>query len=362
MTTGAETIEAYRPGDEAEINRMYNEVFRSGRSLEEWRWKFQRNPFPELTMIRKLMRGGRMIGHCASLPAEFKVGDRRVYGEQIVDHLIRPPFQGQKNVTFLNREIDLRLKKAFIRHGIAFGFGFPNELSYPLFMKYLEGIEDVMEVPIWRKRLGSPALREAWRGGGLRGLVREIRSRGVGVPGGRGREGWPGPGGDFEMRMLTSADPALDALWETCSEEIGIACVRDRRYVAWRFFDKPGRPYAFGLLEKKGAAAGYVATSVLEGETRTGYIMDILWRPGDDGILGTLLDRTMARMERDEIDMVECLAVRDSPLARALEGLGFRAEPRGVKMIVLLLEIPLDRAYFFDPGNWHITLGDMDGT
>ncbi len=361
MTTGAETIEVYRPGDEEEINEMYNEVFRSGRSLEEWRWKFQRNPFPELTMIRKLMRGDRMIGHCGSLPGEFKVGGRRLYGGQIVDHLIRPPFQRQKNVTFLNRELSLRMKNAFIRHGIAFGFGFPNELSYPIFMKYLEEAEDVMEVPIWRKRLGSPALPGAWGGGGLRRLVRAIRSRGVGVLGGRGRREGPGPGGDFEIRELADADPRHDALWEACSREIGIACVRDRRYVAWRFFDKPGRPYAFRLLEKKGTPAGYVVTSILEGETRFGYIMDILWRPGED-ILGTLLDRTMAQMERDEIDMVECLAVRDSPLARALEGLGFRAEPRGVKMIVLLLEIPLDRAYFFDPGNWHITLGDMDGT
>ena len=109
---------------------------------------------------------------------------------------------------------------------------------------------------------------------------------------------------------------------------MGNAGVRDQKRLSWRFFSKPGNAYTFWLLQHKGVPAAYAVTSIKAGDLRTGYIIDILFRP-EGGILESLLNRVIQQMVLDKIDVVECLAVGNSPLVGlAARGMGSSRNPR----------------------------------
>lgn len=361
MSDDLEYITDFCEGDEEEINNVYNEVFGGERSLEEWRWKFRNHPFPELTMISKLVQEGRIIGHIGSLPDQFKIGDQLVFGGQIIDYVIHPSFQLGKRTTHINHELNTRMKDGFVDRDIAFGYGFPNSLSYPLAMKYLKGAEDVVEVPIWRRWLRPPLLSgasaEEGRSAFLRSLYARCRWRLREMTLRRRHAS----NADLVFAPLLSPDQRLDDLWMECSKQMGNAGVRDRKRLSWRFFDKPGKAYTFWLLQDKGVPVAYAVTSIKAGYLRTGYIIDILFRP-DGRILESLLKRVIQQMALDKIDVVECLAVGNSPLSGSLKRHGFEPEPQALKMIAWILTPRVDRSYFFNSSHWYITYADLDGT
>jgi hypothetical protein len=165
----------------------------------------------------------------------------------------------------------------------------------------------------------------------------------------------------FALDPLCGPDPGLDDFWREASRHLRIARVRDRRHLAWRFFDKPAGAYSFWMLRRKGAPMGYAVTKGKPGPVRTGYLIDFLVRP-EEGILEILLRLLTRQMADDEIDVVKCLAVAGSAAAGALESLGFRREPEGVRMIAWVLTPAIDRSCFFDERNWHVTYADLDGT
>lgn len=361
MHEDPDIIADFRPGDEEEINALYNEVFGGRRSLEEWRWKFRDHPFPDLAMISKLVRRGRIIGHVGSLPSRFKVGEKTVLGGQIVDYLIHPSFQLGKRSNFINQELNTRMKDAFVNSGIAFGYGFPNALSYPVAMKYLKHAEDLTQVPIWKKPLRPPPLRRGSPDEGRFASLRRLGARSMWhLRRMTSRRGFPGEEG-FVLAPLSGPDPGLDAFWQEASGQLRIARVRDGKHLAWRFFNKPGGAYRFWLLRRNAMTMGYAVTKVKPGTVRTGYLIDFLVRP-EEGILEILLRLVSRRMADDEIDVLQCLAVAGSAAARTLERMGFRREPEGVRMIAWLLTPSIDRSDFFDERNWHVTYADLDGT
>jgi hypothetical protein len=354
-------ITDFSDGDEEAINHLYNEVFGGHRRLEEWRWKFRDHPFPELTMISKLVRKGRIIGHVGSLPDRFRIGDQLVFGGQIIDYLIHPSFQLGKRITHINQELNTRMKEGFVDRGIAFGYGFPNPLSYPIAMKYLEGAEDVMDVPVWTKWLRPGPLHGAPSREGGSALLRGLYGRCKWYL----RE-WMLPrrhafDADFVFTPLSSPDPRLDDLWEASAAHVGNAGVRDLRRLSWRFFSKPGKAYTFWLLRCNDTPMAYAVTAVKDEPIRTGYIIDLLFRPEEE-VLDSLLTHVMEQMAHQEIDVVKCLAVGHSRLSRALESRGFQQEPEGLKMIAWILTASIDRACFFDPSRWYVTYADLDGT
>lgn len=361
MSDVSETITDFCEGDEQEINALYREVFGGRRSLEEWRWKFRGHPFPHLAMISKLVREGRIIGHVGSLPAQFKVGDQLVLGGQIVDYLIHPSFQLGKRSLHINQELSTRMKDRFVEQGIAFGYGFPNALSYPVAMKYIQHAEDLTEIPVWKKCLRPPSLRRADSEGESPALLGRIHARAL----------WhlrqltlprrPLPDSRLVLTPMAGPDRRLDDLWQEASKHIGIARVRDQKHIAWRFFDKPGRDYSFRLLQDRDETLAYGVTAVKERGLRTGYLIDCLFRP-ENGILESLLRLLLRQMAEERIDVVKCLSPADSPVAEVLKTLGFRQEPDGVKMIAWILTPSIDRSYFFDRRNWHLTYADLDGT
>jgi hypothetical protein len=358
MSSSTVHFTRHRPEHDQEINALYNEAFGFRRTLEEWHWKFRQNPLSELAELHDLVQGDRIVGHAAYLPARFKLFKREVLSCQASDHGVRPPFKLGRSAKHLIMGMKKDLYEALTRQGFAFIYGMPNALGYIL-GRLTAGVEEIMEIPIWNQwlnpyghlmgRVSSTSLRRAGR------EISRVSHLLKAVPGALAF-------GERERILpLEQPDDRFDRLWERVSPGFGIACVRDRKYLTWRYYNKPGRPYAVWTFQKAGETEGYVVIETKEEEVRTGYVMDLLCRP-DRRAMATLLRHTMTRLAREKVDRVRCLATEGSPMADALQDLGFRRERKGIKMIGTLLDRSLDPDSFTRPGNWHLTYGDLDGT
>ena len=348
-------VTGYCSGDEEAINALYNETFRTSRSLDLWRWKFQQIPLNHLVVIRSLKRDGEIVGHGASIPACFKLGAREVLAGHMVDFGRRPSVRFDMSLYRLNRALERNLRETWIGQGMAFVYGFPNDKAYR-FHKRIAGARDFLEIPVWMRwlnpygyvmgRISSKTLQVVGRR--MSGAYRSLRSHAAKAWEGRARGIVP----------LPEPDERLDRLWEEVSPCLGIAVRRDRSHVAWRYYGKPGMPYSVWLLEGGGKPLGYAVTVIQEEDVRVGYIVDVLCRPDRTE---ELLEAVIERLALSGADLVRCLAVAPSRLAGALKELGFRKEAGGVRVIGLVFDRSLDPDDLFDPRNWHITYGDLDG-
>jgi hypothetical protein len=215
-----------------------------------------------------------------------------------------------------------------------------------------------MEIPIWRKwlnpygyvigRFHSRLINSMGRAFSnismsLQRRLRQITQR-------------PGK----EVIQLLRPDDRYDILWNKLSPALGIACVRDQRNIAWRYYEKPGSPYSVRLLHDHSEPIGYAVTRIKDEDVRIGYIVDVLCRPDRETMKEVLMD-TLMHMCLARVDLVKCLIIRGHPLAGMLEELGFRMESEGIKVLVQLFDDSIDRSFFFDARNWYITFGDLDG-
>ena len=355
MGTSRLDVAGYSPGDEAAINALYNEAFKTSRSLDLWRWKFQQIPLNHLVVVRSLKRDGEIVGHGASIPARFKLGAGEIVAGHMVDFGMRPSVRFDTSLYRLNRALERNLRETWIGQGMAFVYGFPNDNAYE-FHKRIAAARDFLEIPVWTKwlnpygrvvgRIPSKALQLTGRR--LSGAYRSLKSR-AGKTWVRRARG---------IVPLPEPDERLDLLWDEVSPDLGIALRRDQKHLAWRYYGKPGRPYSVWLLEDAERPVGYAVTSIQEEDVRVGYVVDALCRPDRTE---ALLEDVIERLALSGADLVRCLATASSRLAGALKGLGFRKEVQGVRMIGLVFERCPDPGYLFEEQNWYVTYGDMDG-
>jgi len=345
-----------RPGEEEAVNALYNETFNFSRSLAAWRWKFQKIPLRDLVVVRCLRRRGELVGHGASLPMRFRVLGREVVAGQMVDFGVRPSVRFDLALYRLNRILLKGLRETWMAQGMPFIYGFPNERAYR-FHKRIAGTRDFLWIPVWTRWL-NPFGR----------FLGRVRSRSL-LAAGRlvSRASWcaagqaaraRAAGGTLRFFSLPEPDERLDRLWEKAAPAYGILSYRDRRQLAWRYFEKPGRPYDVWLLADELGPLGYAATSVHEEDVRVGYMVDVF---GEPPWTRTVVHRTLERLALLGCDLVRCLAVESSVLGRALADLGFSREPQEVPMIGLIFDPALEKESFFDGRNWHVTYGDFDG-
>ena len=69
-------VRPYAPSDETEILALCTKIFGSTSTLKEWRWRHLENPVGEaLVFVAEERDSGKLIGHAAAVPIDFKVGD-----------------------------------------------------------------------------------------------------------------------------------------------------------------------------------------------------------------------------------------------------------------------------------------------
>ncbi len=351
-------VREYREGDEAEINRLFNEVYGAARSLDEWRWKFQENPANAL-VIAVAESGGRIVGQYPDMTAFFRYLDRRVLCFSPVDGFILPRFRGGMRGV-LKALFEFR-KQSVRRFGCPVSFGFPTKAHYTVGKRMLK-YEDLGTMPVLFMRLNfrlavrnrmpwmSPYVLSAIRSASSFGLRAFIAARGFRAA------------SAIRTRMADAFDARIDALWERIKGQHRILCVRDRRYLSWRY-RKPGASYRVVIAEKEGELVGYAVTGVKdEAGARVGHIVDLFAQDSPD-VTAALVRRAVLDLLSRKADYALCWMLPDKAAFRALREAGFARNEAAFPSVDIVFQISdpqVDKEVAGDLNNWFLTMGDSD--
>jgi hypothetical protein len=333
------SVRPYKPGDEHEIQAMYNAVFDRSRPLAEWRWRFLHAPDGP-AVIYVLESDGRLAGHHAHVPgrvwvqgAEHRIGSG-------CDMMVAPEARGRGGMRSL---VDAFLSSA---HGFDVRMNFPTERAAELMQRYGGGhvLGTIQQWTRWVERgtsLPTAARLALTATTRVRGRIASVRRPPLPV------EDLGEPGGEVDQLAGDAAGFAR------CIR------IRDAPYLRWRWLEHPSRSWRVRAVREGSRLRGYAVFGVAEeAYGRIGLVVDLLAR--DEAATRALLLDAFDVLAAEGCSSVVCDYHDSRPWAeRAMTRSGFVPRPHGPRVLAGALSesvgsVPerLD--------SWYLTLGDTD--
>lgn len=328
-------IRSWVPADEDELLACHNAVFADPargvpvRTRAHWRWQYLDNPAGRMQSMLAVHPRAGVLGVYGAMPVRISVNGRRSIAAHAVDHCVRPDW---------------------LKHGGEHG------LFTQLGRAYLErwlgtAAEQAMFVyglPVTGWRSGSTHL--GWQ------IVRdwdltfhEFALDAAERPAPR----------DLVVRAVARCDADADELFTRLEPSLGLATVRDQRYLDWRYADHPDRGYT--LFECRERATGRLRGLCVYGlsnvvRRQTSCLLDWL-APADDVDTTVAMLAAVERQARaDGTGLVASVWNHMDPRFLLLQQHGYRV--RGTQWF-LAVASPIYDAVFFRE-QWYFTLGDSD--
>jgi hypothetical protein len=155
-------------------------------------------------------------------------------------------------------------------------------------------------------------------------------------------------------QWMDQPDVRFDALWRAQGGQALLIGVRDCRYLAWRFEQKPWKKFRFLTMNSRtNGLIAYAATEVI-GPVM--HIRDLLCHPGHPDSLGLLLDTLFRDAHSDGRTSVSFELLGPAPMQQSLLRLGMVA--RGQRNVMFTAAGPNADAIRLTP--WYITSADED--
>jgi hypothetical protein len=250
-------IRPYQPGDEQEICRLFSSVFQLELPLAVWRWKYLRDGQPPPVFVAE--EDGQIVCHFGAIRQRLVWRETAGWGFDCVDTMAHPRQQG--------RGLFRRTVQAFMRELCEgqswFMYGFPTERHRRL-GEILVGYEPVARVHTLRKAGGLLA---------------------------------PTPGNPevaFDMLPLD-----WDAQWRQLEPHFGLVNRRDRAFLVWRYWLRPGKRYRFVTMH------GVPALAVVGIEKNKAYVMEFLVEPENTALAHALLAGVEALVQDERVSAIE---------------------------------------------------------
>jgi Acetyltransferase (GNAT) domain len=218
-------VRVFRAGDEQQILDLFNRCFpHSPRTIEHFRWKYQRNPYGNERISLAFDGDGRLVGHYAGVPLKLTSGETVHHiGDTMTDPSVRHIGRGPTSIL---ASVAQHFYDTFCEGKVAFNFGFNTANIQKLSVRYFRATRVApVDYRVWP---APPKIArwQRWARGYQIEIVRE-------------------PSDDFD---------ALDP---------GFRIRRDARYLRWRYVDCPDAPYLFLALRRWRRLAGWAVLRML---------------------------------------------------------------------------------------------------
>lgn len=355
-------VRDYRNGDESKINSLFNRVFDSNRSLDEWRWKFK-GSYIDMSCNIALIEdaGGEIRGHYSSqlrLMTYFGTGmNVGVPGDSFID----PDFKkGVRPFIELFRKTVEYAK----RFSVYIGYGFPNETAYKVGKKLLK-YKDIGDIPMVEKELfpgGGFSSKGKLRRFGVKvaGRVSRIMTPGSGRSG--PTSGWRREDSETGLVFRTVDKPGEDfnLFWRRVKDLHRITEIRTAQLLNWRYFERPAHSYSMITAEYGGELRGYAVIRRSTPEQDTAYLMDF-FSERDPDLEAGLLHAASGFARASGARRLRAWMHPDWLYAGSFREAGFRESGWNIKSVnIEFAHSPLDPKDFLDIGNWYFTMGSTD--
>lgn len=289
-----------------------------------WRWKYERNPLGTHSLVAT-NGAGRIVGHVGGLPQRTWCRGETRTSVQAVDHMVDP--EARRGLARIS--LFARLKRSWVeaycgRHRAFFGYGFPSAEDF---------------------RIGER-------------FVRYAHVRPVWVLVTRDLDRFPAPAGAVTAATSRTLPDGIGPLWARVREELVLAVVRDRDYLAWRYLEHPDVRYEFVAALRGGQLAGLavvrrggLADDVL-------LIADWLAPQADRDVRFALLCEVSAHARRLGLGAVACWFPAGISEFDGFQRLGFRVRYTPIVMAGRIWDPAVEMEEV--RRSFYMTLGDID--
>lgn len=342
----------YQEGDEIGIVDLMNlEVRVSEYSLRRWLWRYKNNPYGFLTVVAE--HNGQIVGHMGLFLVDIKVGNKIIKGSQASELFVHPDFRRQGMFLAIGKAL---MKKA-LDEGVFLTYGFPNEPAYHGHLKY--GWFDVSMIPVLVTYLNTyEAIKLKAAKLRMAPLTKQF-SRFIDYFYSKKREHKFPSTGNVSITEASCFDEYINEFWNRVSKNYVTIVVRDRKYLNWRYFDRPDVKYSVLLAEKAGQIEGFLVMSTQESERRkVGYIIDVLSTSRD--VFLNLVHTSIEYLSRQSVDSIKCLMLKNHIWYKALNEHGFTSFPHPKLRLCARINLPHFFQTYTTAKEWYVTYGDCD--
>jgi hypothetical protein len=232
------TVRTWRPGDEQPILDLFERSFFHRRSIESWRWKFQRNPYGNERITLAFNSDGGLVGQYTGYPVPFVVDGRDVIAHQIGDTMTDVSVRNVgRGPTSILARTTYDFYDTFCRGKVAFNYGF----NVGNIQKFCERFLEIV-------RVESTPYR-----------VRDLAAHPI-VPISR----WERMTRGYRLELVTAPGGEYDEFFKRVRGDYQFLVRRDRQYLQWRYFDCPDTTYFMVAIRKWHRLVGWIVYRIRE--------------------------------------------------------------------------------------------------
>ena len=347
------TLQRYRPADRPEVFDFLRATVspaHSARSIEQWDWKYETNPFnpPEGPIVFVMRLGTKIVSLVAGFRLPAWVAGAACEVENLGDWVVHPDYRRRR----IWRQVDNRqLYQAPI--AISWGHRLSARIGanigwVPTRMNLLLRVLDPAQMI--KHLSGSSALATI-------GAAAHVVTRVVAEPFRRD------PQLNGTVARLEGFDERCDDLWERSRRDDLAMLLRNRRYLQWRYTDRPDAKYSLIGVERGSELLGVLVARITTRDGMLwGSLVDFLIAKEDaEGVFAMLIQAALDEFRRNGAVAVICYASQTS-CRRILRNNGFVGVPQRDPTHFSLKVHPQhsNLEHFAQSRRWYITMGDGD--
>lgn len=302
---------------------------------------------------------GRIVGQYAIVPVRVKIGSKTILASQSLDTMTHPDYRRQGMFETLAKKVYDEARN----EGIYLVYGFPNEFSYPGFIKklnwfYIDTMQSMFKPLDWRNtiklKVGNEFLQGiAATGAGL--VFNKVFFRTQKPPFVEG----------LTISQTTFFDERFDEFWSKICHQSQIIVVRNRDYLNWRY-STPNVSYSILVAERDGKICGYLVLrdrkDRMKKNVRLSYIFDIVAQ--SEEVMHCLVSRAVEHCRQNKIDLILYSFIAGRIYHRVLKRNGFISLPFTERMRFCAYSSSphISREFLTKGENWFVQIGDSDTT
>jgi len=342
-----------RDQDEA-FRQAFQESFENEVGDHYMTWKYWENPWgTNLNYVA--LNNGNIIGALGCLLKDLRVENKVVSAAQEMDMFVVKEFRKSGTYFKLFRFRAVETSKS----GAAFSFGVTSAFLRDLTVRLFK-FSDVCEIPHLCKIITPHLVIDRKLGNG-------VFSRSLGITcdlaaGGYDRVIGAGTLGSsrFEISEIDAFGSEYDAFWEAAAEGLGIAVVRDSKYMNWRYNQNPDTRFTKLALRRDGKLCSVIVFTEIEQENRKALVMEFLLLPGEEKSGMMLLSEAVRTWKNNSVETAWCWMLSGVPGYRLLRRIGFFPRLKELYLQVRNVTGDIPLSLLIDPREWYLTLGDTD--
>jgi predicted N-acetyltransferase YhbS len=351
------SIREYSTRDKQGVFELRKAAYGESFDEQAWEWKFENGPLrPAQILVAE--KDALIIGIRPTIFMPMKIMNEVLIAGLNVDVMTHPDFRRRGIFSTLVRESLKRLNE----QGVNIAFTFPNENSYPGYVRRLRWYH-VCSLPLLAKPLNIDNIVKKYFKTSLLRKPAKLMARAV-ISTLLSSE--PSRPNGLQISTVESFDDRFNELWQRASSQYQIAVVRDKKYLNWRYIDRPGQEYTVFSAQRGTNLVGYVIvkSNVRMFDLVLGLIVDIL-ASDDNHVADYLIAQAIEYFRGEKVDAIGCVMLKHTPYHKALKRNGFiqvpqLLSPKEFPFMVHFNSSEIPKVLAGNPVNWFLTFGDFD--